>query len=232
MKTWILPSIGDEYERNFAHADLALHVAEVEEPEIIKQYPLIGGLLIWTPETITHEIRRISRQARMNRDTKPILDRIPNLEFESYGGMVPFQADGKWDGWPFYFRYRSGHVSLKLGYWKGEGPNEDSIDLTQAPYWASSQSYGDPLDGCLNMKEFISLFIELAANLEDGWFSYEFKEVDGEGSFHAYGKTKEEAFRNLQTFSSTKGKVFSPEPIMEDNRVFPSVRPDFLVLPE
>ena len=231
VKTWILPSIGDDYERNFTHADLALHVAEVDEPETINEYPLIGGLLVWTPEKITNEIRRISRQTRMNRDTKPILDRIPNLEFQSYGGMVPFQADGKWNGWDFYFRYRSGHVTLKLGYYGGEGPTGDAIDLTQAPYWASSKSYGDPLDGCLNMDEFISLFLELASNLEDGWFSYSFKEIDGEDIVYTYAETLEKALEALKIHSSKRGKTYSTTPVMEDNRIFPALKPDFLVLP-
>lgn len=238
VEAWFLPPQKDKQQRNLAPSDLALYVIEIEEAHLTKAYPLSSTLakdLILTQEDmkeyVIKEIRRIPRQIRIDIETKAILDRIPNLKFESYGGMVPFQAEGKWLDWDFYFRYRSGEATLRIGYWEETGPTKDSEDLISAPYWASHTGYGDEFDGCLNMDEFAKLFIELASNLGDGWFPYQFEEVEGEKRIFAPARTLDDALKLLEERSAKEERVYSRTPSKQDDRVFPAERPDFLVLP-
>jgi len=39
---------------------------------------------------------------------------IPGILFHSLGGLVPFQADGTWGPYEFYYRERHGHATLRL----------------------------------------------------------------------------------------------------------------------
>lgn len=109
---------------------------------------------IWTTVRRQHKTRKLAL----------IHERIPNVTITGSGGAVPFQAEGTIDGYEFYFRYRHGSASLRVG----------TDDAVSVPYWAAGVVYGDDLDGTLNYDEFVFLFCHLAARLDVAEFTYRF----------------------------------------------------------
>lgn len=77
-------------------------------------------------------------------------DRFDNLIFHRAGGACPVQAEGLYEGRPFYFRYRWGFASLGLG----DSP-------VTKPEYESSMSYGQAFDGFLSLGEFNDIFTRL-----------------------------------------------------------------------
>ena len=77
-------------------------------------------------------------------------DRFDDLVFSGAGGACPVQAEGTYQGDPFYFRYRWGTASLSLGRNPIMNPGCDVY-----------LDYGEPLNGFLNLEEFEKLFAEL-----------------------------------------------------------------------
>lgn len=53
------------------------------------------------------------------------MNRDPRLTIDYLGGQCPLQAEGTWDGTPFYFRVRHGRWQLGLG--------EDPVGETLKP---------------------------------------------------------------------------------------------------
>ena len=96
---------------------------------------------------------------------RDLRQRIPTLELTNAGGAVPFQAEGQWDGYDFYFRYRGGTATLKIG---------TPEDVIGEPLWSASMEYGRYLDGTLDTEEFIYLFCTLARNLNKASYRYRF----------------------------------------------------------
>lgn len=96
--------------------------------------------------------------------TADLTSRVPGLIIERAGGVVPFQSEGTILGYQYYFRYRGGNASLRVG---GEDPVGE-------PLWSAYMTYGDDLGGSLSMKEFTYLFCALLTHLKKAPYSYRF----------------------------------------------------------
>jgi len=82
-------------------------------------------------------------------------DTFDDLVFSRAGGACPVQAEGSYQGQPFYFRYRWGFASLGLG---GENP-------ILHPEYSSSLSHGDSFDGFLSSHEFKNIFTKMLQSI-------------------------------------------------------------------
>lgn len=105
-----------------------------------------------------------SHTVRYRSDLRDLFEEFPTLTIEAYGGSYPVQAEGTLAGHPFYFRYRSGNASLKVGG-----------DLFQQSLWLATTAYGDGLQGHLSLDEFKSLFRQLVAALDRAPIYWEFE---------------------------------------------------------
>lgn len=101
--------------------------------------------------------------------------KIPGLLVESAGGVCPFQSEGTLQGMPYYFRYRSGYVSLTT-----MEPLSDDVDEvdTLCPLYVAGTEFGEPLDGYLNRQQFVDLMLALVPQLEPAAFLWEFEGVE------------------------------------------------------
>lgn len=84
---------------------------------------------------------------------------IPGLLVESAGGACPYQSEGTIKGYPYYFRYRNGSASLKIGMPGTKPYGWDTV------LWDASKNHGDDYDGFLEPEEFANLMIELVPHL-------------------------------------------------------------------
>lgn len=85
---------------------------------------------------------------------------IPGLLVESAGGACPYQSEGTWKGYPYYFRYRNGHAALKIGMPGTKPYGWDTV------LWDASKQHGGDYDGFLEPEEFADLMIELVPQLK------------------------------------------------------------------
>jgi len=177
--------------------------------------------------------------AKKVNDNEKIARYLPGVELASYGGFVPFQAFGDIEGYPFYFRYRGGRVSLSVAL--------DQDDPVSLPAWGSSIMYSDELGGSLNFHEFCLLFCYLVSRLEKAYYPFKFKVFEapeessspsgyprtkrGELATH-YGITAENAIERMRESDFWKGYVFADEPEYPDHRVYPDPAPIFRVSEE
>jgi len=159
---------------------------------------------------------------------------VPGVELEQWGGCVPFQAEGAWDGYQFYFRYRGGWASLSIAT-QGDDPVE-------TPGWRASTAYGDTWGGSLEFVEFVSLLCYLRSQLQRAPFHYDFpvlskpESVESEyllslNQVSAWGHSPQEAYRALASREHYNGWGIDPTPLNEDRRTFPDKDPDFFVEP-
>ena len=169
--------------------------------------------------------------------------RIPSLSLESAGGVCPFQADGTLDGYQFYFRYRNGSMTLRVGSNDG--------DLFFKPMYSASMEYGDEYGGSLSSEQFEEVFTTLVKELKKSDIFWEFagtftqdylrNKAGDPSKMGAWGRTAEEAWKALnervseditaeqwQEYLRVYGLRF--EPITVDDRTFPETDPDFTVL--
>lgn len=172
--------------------------------------------------------------------------RIPGLVIATAQGVAPFTSEGSLHGLPYYFRYRGGHASLRLG-----------DDLT-APLYSAEVNYGHHLDGSLEDDEFFRLMILLVSQLRRAPRLWEFVGVAthetpsgpavGERMFYgAWGTTPEEAFAVMhqypadmtfythrvspqQHLAAITARQMNPETATVDQRVWPDPEPRFEVL--
>ena len=215
----------------FEDRQLILHVLEATEPPT--------GTLTWTPDAtlpalhtpltdrenyqLSSQLDKLATQLLDDAILEPLYTRIPkpHLQINDYGGVVPFQAYGTWYGYAFYFRYRGGHASLRVG------DTEDTV-ISQ-PLWEADVYYGDELQGALDRDEFITLFCDLGSNLKRANFSYRFRYTGTpDGTSPAY------VFRTAESPAEAAAQVdntYALEPPYEDPRIFPEHTPAFLVLP-
>lgn len=100
-------------------------------------------------------LRREIALTLLRRSTATVTRLIPGLDVETAGGACPFQAEGTWNGHPFYFRYRGGFAALRVG----------GQDVIIDPRWVASMDYGDPMAGFLDMAEFTYLMCVLAEQI-------------------------------------------------------------------
>ena len=108
---------------------------------------------LWS--TFADALRHTMLQANM----RPLILAIPGLLVDTAGGAFPFQAEGTLHGMPFYFRYRSGHATLKLST-----PDQDEVSFF-APLYLAGQSFGEDMDGSLTFPQFRALFADLVGQL-------------------------------------------------------------------
>ncbi len=94
-------------------------------------------------------------------------NRIPSLIMTQAGGACPFQAEGTIDGQAFYFRYRGGSASLRVG-------EQTEGEVISASLWSAGMEYGHGLDGDLSPAEFTYLFCSLVRGLEKSMYRYDF----------------------------------------------------------
>ena len=160
---------------------------------------------------------------------------VPGVELEHWGGSVPFQAWGTWDGHPFCFKYRGGWATLSIA-----AQNDDPVFT---PGWRASTAYGDTWGGSLEFTEFVSLFCYLRSQLQRAPFHYDFpvlaksESVESEyllslDQVSAWGHSPQEAYRTLASREHYNGLDIDPTPLNKDRRSFPDKDPDFFVEPE
>lgn len=181
----------------------------------------------------------IIQDAAHRRDFAELYARVPGLHITSAGGVAPYQVEGTWLGYAFYFRFRGGSATLTIA--------RKDDELFSRPLWSAATSHGDDWSGWLNRKEFTSLFCELAGKLGKAWFRFEFQvlsmpEPSLDGFLPAqqssdiptrewvWAYTVEEARERLKEYPYNSVQ-YAHEPITNDDRVYPETTPEFIVLP-
>lgn len=175
---------------------------------------------------------------------------IPGIAIHSLGGSVPFQADGIWGPYEWYYRERGGYSDLRLspiGTFPGAGDALYSAS-GEVPEFSGTEGW-------------LPRFLELWARLERAPFLYSFgcKEIlvsEGENGVEfldtgevseqlAWGHSPEEARHSaneLRTFyeeilgwgeSTQRERLrlmeIAEDPSKMDDRVYPLQSPDFAV---
>lgn len=184
--------------------------------------------------------------------------RVPGLLVTSAGGACPFQSEGTLHGYPYYFRYRSGWVSLELRHPQTEEHSSEHL-------YSAGMEYGDDLAGWLDRDEFITLLTTLVPQLQRAPYLWEFAGVavevenvaaDGEPvnlrfthtdtpeTYRAWGHTPQAAYERLHEPSPwlvehgwsieaqaehNRLKAIDPTPLNADTRDFPTLEPVFEV---
>lgn len=177
---------------------------------------------------------------------------IPGLNIASYGGIVPFQAEGLIHNLPFYYRDRGSTITLKVNH---EGA--DNAYGSNALYNASAEAF----DGSDMGMNWLSVFFNLMERLDKSPYLYEFEAktirykeknnlstayvVDGhEDRVYGWGYSAAEAYESTKeissflTFSGFTEEIqklhwelqdINPIPVNEDDRIYPDPEPSFTV---
>lgn len=175
---------------------------------------------------------------------------IPELIISSAGGLMPFQAEGLIEGYPFYYRDKYGSASLSVGATDGERPY-----LGDTTLWVSHCESVDGAEG----KIFSKNIVNLIQSLEKSPFPYEFEgyalrfQKDKSWDFAVdknektrtvgWGHSPEEAYLRIfepsaylekagcstaRQLEMTRAREFDKTPVVTDERVYPSILPNFL----
>ncbi len=157
-----------------------------------------------------------------------LLKRAPGIRVHSFGGNVPFQAEGTWYGYWYYFRYRSGYVTLAIA--------DTPEGTTLKPLWKKGINYGGEYDGSLNKEEFVTLFCQLAQTMEKSPFFYIFETPEGREPndfICCWAHDLETAKKEVKETSKLSEKEFKNLKTKEiDDRIFPEKMPKFEILPK
>lgn len=208
----------------------------IEESDLIVPTVSLGE----EPKPIFSEFWSIFIPLQQHVFTLPVLRKVKDVTFTQVGGMFPFQAEGTLAGHPFYFRYRSGSVSLRVG---GE-------DVVGEPLYISGMNYGGEYGGDLSREQFAEVFPQMVASLERQLPLWQFQGTYVSGSMagrtsHAayHADTPEEAWKAIHTVpegwaygaeqweKSVREMGLNPVPLStEDKRTFPAKDPDFASL--
>lgn len=163
VDTWLTPrAFHDEDTMTLALAVLEAQTGDTPaqytdhiDPDILDDshpdHPYAGH------ERVARLISRVIGLHIEQRDKDQFAAIAPGATLRSHGGVIPFQAYGTWHGYEFYFRYRGGHASLRIG--------QTSETVVGRPYWSASVQHGDPYDGYMEFHEFLETFATLAAQL-------------------------------------------------------------------
>lgn len=224
---WVVPAVGSDFDLT----RLALTVAEAGAPHATADVDIPAEAFdgpVGPGDVHYAFLRERLYEMQLQVQLRPLIDRVPGLLVLDAGGAMPFQAHGTWHGYPFYFRYRSGHASLDI--------SDDLDTVFTTPFWSASCRYGDEHDGSLNMDEFTDLFIQLGAQLARAPFAYHFPDRDQAsdatlGGALVWAHSLAEACRSLRTEVDDPDR-FVPVPSNRDTRSFPPADPVFVVLPE
>lgn len=177
---------------------------------------------------------------------------IPGLVIASAGGMAPFQAEGLYYGHPFYYRDRHGWASFRVGALDGEAPYLGNEILyiagVETEEFVGGEHFIRNLVNIIpNLKrsEFPYEFEGKKLNLfNDKSWGYSVSETEKEIRV-GWGHTPEEAYPNIFTTSAylmehgasaehqlkmVQDGEFSPIPVNKDERRYPAVDPEFVVI--
>jgi hypothetical protein len=173
-----------------------------------------------------------------------LLKRVPSLKLTRAGGWAPFQAEGTLDGYPFYFRYRSGYASLKVGT-----PGvEDHVFAY--PMYIAVREIGGMYDSNLSPEAFQENFIGMLGELKKAPILWEFEGIHASDGRHhkagepsklsSWGDAAEDAWNNInlsgddedsgERLEFLKQFGLSDQTTTVDPRIFPETPPDFTVL--
>jgi len=180
---------------------------------------------------------------------------IPGIRFHSLGGIVPFQADGTWGPYEFYYRERHGYAELRLApIATFPGPSEALYSAkSSAPEFAGSTGWLTrflELWEKLSIAPFLYRFQARDVNIHrsDESEGADFRLVFGEGftDVAGWGFDAEEARRSALTVVPFYEEQFgwTPElqqerframevaelPLNSDDRTFPEETPHFGVI--
>lgn len=174
---------------------------------------------------------------------------IPGFIVSSAGGAVPFQAEGLFQGYPFYYRDRGGVASLRVGELDGDPPYQGNSILYTAsretPEFEGSKHFISNLtklipllDRALYLYDFIGKKL-IYASTQD--WSYTVSPTETEVT-SSWGMTPEEAYLELMAPSRyliehgasaelqermCLDRAFNPIPLNVDDRHFPASMPNF-----
>lgn len=179
---------------------------------------------------------------------------VPGIVIHSAGGMVPFQAEGLINGYPFYYRERGGVAALKVA-------EKDAKDAygTDGILWSASEEVQEFRAG----PHWIVSLVNLFDRLEKAPFFYEFAgrktdysdpydvesmyATDEPQSYFGWGDSPEEGYAYLMKPSEyllsvgwseetqvrlRKLQQISSIPLNEDKRVYPQETPFRVQVPE
>lgn len=177
---------------------------------------------------------------------------FPGLLISSAGGIVPFQAEGLIDGYPFYYRDRHGWASLTIGEKDGEPPYLMDGSLYSAGVETEEFGGGDnflknltKLIPALERSPFLYHFEGWALDYdtyENGYTS--FRKTDMKETIYGWGQNVDEAWEYVHKFKEhmreygwdedfQSRKIEAQEigrvPVNQDERVFPEPEPVFRV---
>lgn len=174
-------------------------------------------------------------------------EKIPGLIVTSAGGWVPFQSQGFLHGLPYYLRCRHDVASLEVGQADGSA-FRDILFYADIDYTESA-----------GIENFEDMMIKLVPLLKKAPFRYEFEcrvpEYDENHKYtgnttdkydvtYGWGNSPEEAYESVTKpnwFLKERGvsdedqlyrislQKINPNPINEDNRVWPDPLPEFVV---
>ena len=243
VKLWLASVNSCGYEK-LDQCNLALAVEENRKAHFIVE--AVGDYYIDTEEgyqAVSSALHNIAFNATDRRDTEMIYARVPGLYIDGMGGSAPFQADGTWgEGFTWYFRYRHGYASLKVG-WNESDDQDKQYGYLINPHWVAGVKYSDDeYDGSLEVPEFTKLFCRLAKELKSEPFAYEFKQLNPDpkgiipmpATIRAWDakKARLELDGKPYPYNSPhfKDKEYAMEPLSEDIRVYPWPAPKFTVL--
>lgn len=213
-------------------ANFILLVAESTEP--LKVVEACGDYLEES-ELAYHEVaqtlRDVMRNMVQHRDHQVLYRRIPGLTLtDEEHGSHPFQANGTWGKWSFYFRYKNNNASLAVGRNSIKKGEENSFELIRNPYWYSEAEYDSEV---LTIGEFSDIFCDLWTALKPESFEYEFKPINGSEAHPLSARVR--AVDARQAWLATleypfKGSQYEMTPVKEDYRIYPWPAEKFVVL--
>jgi len=197
----------------------------------------------------------------VNTESWPWLERlkfmdavIPGIRFHSLGGFVPFEADGTWGPYEFYYRERHGHAELRLapiatfpGAWQAlYSAKADAPEFAGTTGWLTRfLDLWEQLSIAPFLYKFQARNVNIRRNSEEE--SAELELVFGEGFIDVagWGLTAEEAREDALTvvpfyeehFGWTpklqeerfRAMEIAELPLNSDDRIFPDETPRFEV---
>ena len=242
VKVWL--SRFDRINMNNGGEDLLFAV--MENMDNYLSFEAMGDYLDDSEEAfhnVYYALTDTARNAVDKRDVEEIHARVPGLKVSSFGGMLPFQAEGAWgedEDIIWYFRYRHGYASLSFNWLAyGQTPEDKDYRLLINPNWSAVMNYGDDHDGSLTMKEFTDLFCLLVKELKCEPFAYKFKRLNkpvlAKRSFPATIRAWDAKSARIELDGKPYpynfgNDIYAREPITEDYRIYPWPHPKFIVL--
>lgn len=150
-------SSGGEFELDSEGSIVFVESPEPEEPISPLTANEVAEILKSNPDALrTESWPRLSASSEL-------AEKIPGILIHNYGGFVPFQAEGVWGPYEWYYRERGGGSSLGLA------PIGTFPSATDSLYWASGEA--DEFQGSEGwIDRFLSHWVRLAPGPDGYWF--------------------------------------------------------------